>query len=83
VSLEPPWVGFVATQPDDLIVRTPAARVLSVRYEDEDGRVTVVVPPTCSEQQEDRIELGLAARAGEIFEATGLFIVCGVLDRSA
>jgi hypothetical protein len=60
-----------------------AVEMSTVRYEDEDGHVTLVVPPTCSEQEEDRIELALAARAGDIFEATGLFIVCGVLDRPA
>jgi hypothetical protein len=60
-----------------------AVEMSSVRYEDEDGHVTVVLPPTCSEEEEDRIELALAARAGELFEATGLFIVCGVLDRPA
>jgi len=53
----------------------------TTRYEDEDGHVTLVVPSKCSEDDEDRIELALAARAGRIFEDTGLFIVCGVLDR--
>jgi hypothetical protein len=48
-----------------------AVEMSTVRYEDEDGHVTLVVPPTCSEQEEDRIELALAARAGDIFEATG------------
>ena len=60
-----------------------AVEMSTTRYEDEDGHVTLVVPPQCSEDDEDRIELALAARAGRIFEDTGLFIVCGVLDRSA
>ncbi len=60
-----------------------AVEMTTARYEDEDGHVTLVVPPTCSEEDEDHIELALAARAGQIFEETGLFIVCGVLDRSA
>jgi hypothetical protein len=60
----------------------PDARVeTSTRqYEDEDGHVTVYPPPTLSEEEEDRLELKLAARAGEIFDETGLFILCGVFD---
>ena len=65
------------------LCREGAVETSSVRYEDEDGHVTLVVPATCSAQEEDRIELALAARAGEIFEATGLFTVCGVLDHPA
>lgn len=37
-------------------------------------------PATLSEEEEDRIELTLAARAGEVFDQTGLFILCAVLD---
>lgn len=59
-----------------------AVEMSTTRYEDEDGHVTVVTPPQCSEDDEDRIELALAARASRIFEDTGLFILCGVLDRS-
>jgi 2'-5' RNA ligase len=58
-----------------------AVEMSTTRYEDEDGHVTLVVPPQCSEDDEDRIELALAARAGRIFEDTGLFILCGVLDQ--
>jgi 2'-5' RNA ligase len=58
-----------------------AVEMSTVRYEDEDGHVTLIVPPACSEEDEDRMELALAARADQIFEATGLLIVCGVLDR--
>lgn len=58
-----------------------AVEMSTVRYEDEDGHVTLIVPSACSEEDEDRVELALAARADQIFEATGLFIVCGVLDR--
>ncbi len=59
----------------------PAAKVemSTVRYEDEDGHITVYPPPTLSEEEEDRIELTLAARAGEIFDETGLFVLCAVL----
>ena len=57
-----------------------AVEMSTTRYEDEDGHVTLLVPKGCSEADEDRIELALAARAGRIFEDTGLFIVCGVLD---
>jgi hypothetical protein len=59
-----------------------AVEMSTTRYEDEDGHVTLAVPSQCSEADEDRIELALAARAGRIFEETGLFIVCGVIDRS-
>lgn len=59
----------------------PDARVemSTVQHEDEDGHVDVYPPPTLSEDDEDRIELALAARAGEIFDETGLFILCAVL----
>jgi hypothetical protein len=59
-----------------------AVEMSTTRYEDEDGHVTLVVPPRCTEVDEDRIELALAARANRIFEDTGLFIICGVLDRA-
>ncbi len=52
----------------------------TIHYEDEDGHVEVFPPPALPEAQEDRIELALAARAGEIFEKTGLYILCAVLD---
>src|SRR5262245_1179015 len=52
----------------------------TLRYEDEDGTVHVFPPPGLSEAEEDRIELAIAARAGEIFDDTGLFILCAVLD---
>jgi hypothetical protein len=59
-----------------------AVEMSTTRYEDEDGHVSLVVPQECSEEDTDRLELALAARAGRIFEDTGLFIVCGVLDRA-
>jgi hypothetical protein len=52
----------------------------TIKYEDEDGRVDVFPPPGLSEAEEDRLEMALAARAGEIFDNTGLYIVCAVLD---
>jgi predicted transcriptional regulator len=33
-----------------------------------------------AEDEEERIELALAARAAEVFEDTGLYILCAVLD---
>jgi hypothetical protein len=54
--------------------------ISATRYEDEDGRVAVFPPPALSEEEEERIELTLCARAAEVFDATGLFIVCGLLD---
>ncbi len=47
-----------------------AVEMSTVRYEDEDGHVTLVAPAICSEADEDRIELALAARAGEVFEGS-------------
>jgi hypothetical protein len=57
--------------------------VSSVRYEDEDGHVDLFPPPTLPEAEEERIELALAARAAEIFEETGLYILCAALDPTA
>lgn len=37
------------------------------------GHVTLMVPSNCSEEDEDRIELALAARTGQIGEPTLVF----------
>lgn len=55
----------------------------TITYEDEDGRVEIFPPPTLSEAEEERLELAVAARAAEIFEQTGLFIPCAILERTA
>jgi len=55
----------------------------AIQYEDEDGRVEVFPPARLLDNEEDRLEMTLAARASEIFEATGLYIVCALLDPSA
>ena len=55
----------------------------STSYEDEDGHVDIFPPPSLSEEEEERIELAVAARAGDIFEETGLFILCAALDPTA
>ena len=52
----------------------------TIQYDDEDGHIRVFPPPTLSEAEEERIELALCERAGEIFDATGLFILCAVFD---
>ncbi len=57
--------------------------VSSVQYEDEDGHVDLFLPPTLPEADEERIELAVAARAAEIFEETGLYILCAALDPTA
>jgi hypothetical protein len=54
-----------------------------LQYEDEDGHVEVYPPASLSDAEADRIELTLASRSGEIFEQTGLYIVCAVLDPTA
>ncbi len=60
----------------------PEARVevSTIQYEDEDGHVKVFPPPTLSEEDVDRVEMALATRAGEIFDTTGLFILCAVFN---
>lgn len=55
--------------------------VSSASYEDEDGHVDIFPPPGLSEEEEEQVELTVAARAGEIFEETGLFILCAAFDR--
>lgn len=52
----------------------------SLQYEDEDGHVEVFPPAALSDADVDRLELTLAARAADIFDSTGLYIVCAVLD---
>jgi hypothetical protein len=44
------------------------------------GHVDLIVPPSLSEEEIGRVELALATRAGEIFDETGFFIPCAVLD---
>jgi hypothetical protein len=55
--------------------------VSSASYEDEDGHVDIFPPPGLPEEEEERVELAVAARAGDIFEETGLFILCAAFDR--
>lgn len=57
--------------------------VSAVSYEDEDGHVDVFPPLSCSEADAERLDLALAARAAEIFDSTGLYVACAVLDRAA
>jgi hypothetical protein len=54
-----------------------------LQYEDEDGHVEVFPPAALSDADADRLELTLAARSAEIFDHTGLYIVCAVLDTAA
>lgn len=55
----------------------------ALQYEDEDGRVEVFPPPGLSEADEERIELALCARAAALFEDTGLYVPCALLDATA
>jgi hypothetical protein len=55
--------------------------VSSASYEDEDGHVDIFPPPGLPEEEEERVELAVAARAGDIFEETRLFILCAAFDR--
>ncbi len=56
-----------------------------IRYnqEDEDGHLDIFPPPSLSEDEEERLELAVAKRMAEIFEQTGLYIPCTVLDSTA
>ena len=54
--------------------------ISSLQYEDEDGHVEVFPPPSLSDIEVDRLELMLASRSAEIFDQTGLYIDCAVLD---
>ena len=54
-----------------------------ISYEDEDGHVEIYPPPSTPEEEEERIETAIAARAGAIFDETGLYIVCAVFDLAA
>ena len=60
-----------------------AVEASAIQYDDEDGRLEVLPPPTLSDAEEDQVELSLAARAAQIFADTGLYIVCSVLDPAA
>ena len=55
----------------------------TVPCEDEDGHLDVFPPLDLSEAEEERIELAIAERAAAIFEETGLYILCAVLDSTA
>lgn len=57
-----------------------AVEISAITYEDEDGHVQIFPPPSTSEAEEERIELAVAARAAEIFDETGLYILCAVHD---
>ena len=60
----------------------PDARleVNTIRYEDEDGRLKVFPPLGLSEDEEEAFEEALAEKCIEIFDETGLFIVCAAFD---
>jgi hypothetical protein len=51
-------------------------------YEDEDGRVGIFTPPNLSDAEEDSVEMAVAERAAQIFEETGLYILCAILGPS-
>ena len=57
--------------------------VNTVRYEDEDGRIKVFPPSCLSEAEEETLEETLSEKCIEIFEQTGLFILCATFDAQA
>ena len=57
--------------------------VNTVRYEDEDGRIKVYPPSCLSEAEEEALEETLSEKCIEIFEETGLFILCATFDPQA
>jgi hypothetical protein len=48
-------------------------------YEDEDGWVEIFPPPHLSDAEEDSVEMAVAERAAQIFEETGLYILCAII----
>ncbi len=60
----------------------PEAKVEAntIRYEDEDGRIKVFPPAGMSEAEEEALEETLIEKCIEIFDETGLFIVCAAFD---
>ena len=60
----------------------PEAKVEAntIRYEDEDGRLKLFPPPGLSEVEEEALEEALIEKCIEIFDETGLFIVCAAFD---
>jgi hypothetical protein len=52
----------------------------TIRYEDEDGRLKVFPPPGMSELEEEALEEALIEKCIEIFDETGLFILCAAFD---
>jgi len=62
----------------------PAAAVeaSALPYEDEDGSVEIFPPSGLSDAEEDAIEMAVAERAAQIFEETGLYILCAILGPS-
>jgi len=48
-------------------------------YEDEDGHVDIFTPAHLSDAEEDSIEMAVAERAAQIFEETGLYILCAII----
>ena len=48
-------------------------------YEDKDGRVEIFPSSHPSDAEEDSVEMAVAERAAQIFEETGLYILCAIL----
>lgn len=67
----------------ELALYAAVVETSSIQYEDKDGHVEVFPPSTLPEAQEERIELALAGRSAEIFEETGRYILCALLDPAA
>ena len=60
----------------------PEAKVEAntVRYEDEDARLKILPPSGLSEAEEEALEEALVEKCIEVFDETGLFIVCAAFD---
>jgi hypothetical protein len=52
----------------------------TIRYEDENARLKVFPPAGLSEVEEEALEETLIEKCIEIFDETGLFIVCAAFD---
>ena len=52
----------------------------TIRYEDEDARLKIFPPSGLSEADEEALEEALVEKCIDVFDETGLFIVCAAFD---
>jgi hypothetical protein len=52
----------------------------TIRYEDEDARLKIFPPSGLSESEEEALEEALVEKCIDVYDETGLFIVCAAFD---